>query len=219
MLRMIKYIVDKFSIFDSNTLSEYRHLYEFIEKNSLYVSQVTLFTYIKTRAGTQWPKLFENEDYLTSLRIARWHIFIACVSDLSIFIAAQFHINETSDTKICRKIAIDLFSTIVRNIEQNDIDKSIFETALIVNERRCATVNFIHAFKGDYAFQTSAQALLDWAPVVDSFKKSDAAIVRNSIHLRWINVRQKLLKKLQNDSIIREINLKFYEIEDMHPIK
>ena len=46
-------------------------LIEFIDSRASYVSQVTLYTYVKARAGTQYPKLFSNEDFLTSLRIAR----------------------------------------------------------------------------------------------------------------------------------------------------
>ena len=87
------------------TLSNYTHLVEYIEKQSSFVSQVTLYGYIKTRAGTQWPKLFENEKYLTSLKIARWHIFAACVADLSLFAAAQFHKSGEADSKICAKLA------------------------------------------------------------------------------------------------------------------
>ena len=50
------------------------------------------------------------------------------------------------------------------------------------------------ASEGDYAFQTSALALLDWAPLIDDFKKNDAAIVRNSIHIRWINEGRALVR-------------------------
>ena len=62
---------------------------EYIEKQASFVAQVTLYGYIKTRAGTQFPKLFENETYLTSMKIARWHIFGAAVADLSIYMAAR----------------------------------------------------------------------------------------------------------------------------------
>ena len=52
----------------------------------------------------------------------------------------------------------------------------------------------MRASEGDYAFQIIALALLDWAPMIDGFKKNDAAIVRNSIPIRWITVRSGLLK-------------------------
>ena len=101
------------------TLTEYDQLADFIEKQSSFVSQVTLYTYIKTRAGTQWPKLFENDEYLASLKIARWHIFAACVADLSIFAAAQFHKAGQADQKYCARIAQQLIAAILEKVEQD----------------------------------------------------------------------------------------------------
>ncbi len=66
-----------------------QQLYDFIDTRAAYVSQVTLYTYVKARAGTQYPKLFQNTDFLTSLRIARWHIYGAAICDLSLFAVAQ----------------------------------------------------------------------------------------------------------------------------------
>ena len=73
-------------------------------------------------------------------------------------------------------------------------------------QKRCSTIDFMHASEGDYAFQKSAQPLLDWAPVIDDFKKNDAAIVRNSIHTRLINVRREFLKNLKAEEIISEMD-------------
>ena len=49
------------------TISDY---IAYADKQAAFVSQVSLYTYIKTRAGTQWPKLFEDETYLVSMKIA-----------------------------------------------------------------------------------------------------------------------------------------------------
>ena len=40
-----------------------KQLYDFIDSRAAFVSQVTLYTYVKARAGTQFPKLFQNEDF------------------------------------------------------------------------------------------------------------------------------------------------------------
>jgi len=190
------------------TLAEYDQLADFIEKQCSFVSQVTLYTYIKTRAGTQWPKLFENDEYLASLKIARWHIFAACVADLSIFAAAQFHKAEQADQKYCARIARQLIAATLEKIEQEDVEPGVFQAAIKNNEKRCQKTDYRQAAEGDSAFQTSAQALLDWAPVIDDFKKNDELIVRNSIHLRWISVRRDLSKGLQTEPVLAEITQK-----------
>ena len=189
-------------------LAEYHELSDFIEKNCSFVSQVTLYTYIKTRAGTQWPKLFENDEYLASLKIARWHIFAACVADLSIFAAAQFHKAGQAEQKYCARIARQLIAAILDKVEQEDVEQSVFHAAIKNSEKRCQKTDYQQAAEGDYAFQTSAQALLDWAPVIDDFKKNDELIVRNSIHLRWISVRRDLSKGLQTEAVLAKITQK-----------
>ncbi|MGB2234166.1 MAG: hypothetical protein ACPH5J_01210, partial [Candidatus Puniceispirillum sp.] len=67
----------------------YRELFDFIDSRAAFVSQTTLYTYVKARAGMQHPKLFANPDFLTSLRIARWHIYGAACGDLTLFAGAQ----------------------------------------------------------------------------------------------------------------------------------
>jgi hypothetical protein len=64
----------------------------------------------------------------------------------------------------------------------------------------------MRASEGDYAFQIIALALLDWAPMIDDFKKNDAAIVRNSIPIRWITVRSEFVKNLKAGEIISEMD-------------
>ena len=67
------------------TFSSLEEIISYVEEQAAYVSQTTLYGYVKTRAGTQWPKLFNDETYLISLRMARWYIFGACVADLALF--------------------------------------------------------------------------------------------------------------------------------------
>ena len=62
---------------------------DFVESRSAHVSQITLYLYIKTRAVAQWPKLLKNDEFLTSMKIIRWHIFGACVGDRALFISAR----------------------------------------------------------------------------------------------------------------------------------
>ena len=96
-------------------------------------------------------------------------------------------------------------SDLLGRIEQQDDAQSVFNTELLDCQKRCSIIDFMRASEGDYAFQTSALALLDWAPLIDDFKKNDAAIVRNSIHIRWINVRREFLKNLKAEEIISEM--------------
>ena len=83
---MIKKILEYLGLRPKKPLTKRSELIEFIHRNASFVSQVTLLTYIKARAGTQYPKLFENTDYLESIEIARSHLYTSCVADLAFYV-------------------------------------------------------------------------------------------------------------------------------------
>ena len=50
-------------------------LRSFIQKKSAWVSQVTLYNYLKTRMGTKWVLHFDDEKFLASINTAKWNIY------------------------------------------------------------------------------------------------------------------------------------------------
>ena len=70
-------------------ITEIEDLAKFIHSSASFVSQVVLITYIKARSGTQYPKLFENTDFLKSIDIARSQIYASSVADLIFYIIEE----------------------------------------------------------------------------------------------------------------------------------
>ena len=178
-------------------------LLEFIESRAAYVSQVTLYTYVKARAGTQYPKLFENNDFLTSLRISRWHIYGAAVCDLSLFATAHFNRSGLLDDVTSKAMANGLIDDIFAANTQDDIDPARFIEIAKEGKRRVAFANWDVIADGASAFKASSDAVYEWAPIADELKQDDEEIVRNSIHLRWIGVRRDLKEILRPNLIIQ----------------
>ncbi len=183
-------------------LETYGQLIDYAEKNAAYVSQVTLYTYVKARAGTQFPKMFENEMFLTSLKIARWHIFGAAVADMALFAAAQFHVAGDLDRPDTQRFATGIIEAILTNYEQDDVAPSVFLEMMADGVRRAAFANWGDIADGPAAFQRSADAVYEWAPIADELKSLDEEIVRNSIHLRWIGVRRDTKALMRRNAIL-----------------
>ena len=180
------------------SISEYT---AYAEKQAAFVSQVTLYTYIKTRAGTQWPKLFENETYLESMKIARWHIFGAAVADLALYLGAMMVTKAGISGKQAETIAKEIITSILKQYDQDDISQDEFLKMMKEGLKRADGADWLDLAEGPNAFQASADALIYWAPIADELKNLDIEIVRNSIHLRWINVRREIKDTLQPDLI------------------
>ena len=60
-------------------------LKSFIQKKSAWVSQVTLYNYLKTRMGTKWVLHFDDEKFLASINTAKWNIYSVALQDLTCF--------------------------------------------------------------------------------------------------------------------------------------
>ena len=52
-----------------------KDLTEFIQKKSSWISQVTLYNYLKTRMGTKYVLHFDDEIFLSSINKAKWNSF------------------------------------------------------------------------------------------------------------------------------------------------
>lgn len=178
---------------------------KYIEKNAAFVSQVTLYGYIKTRAGTQFPKLFENENYLTSMKIARWHIFGAAVADLAIYMAARLFVDRGITPAQAEIFAGTAISSILKDYSQDDIDPAEFDKMVERGLARCAVADWPHMAEEAFAFQSSADALIRWAPIADELKAQDEEIVRNSIHMKWINIRRDTRALMDHARIIESM--------------
>ncbi len=182
-------------------------LSDFISSNSAYVSQVTLYSYVKARAGINFPKLFSNEEYLTSLKIARWHIFGAAVCDLTLFSVAQLVVNDRLDPDQGRQLASKILNEILIGYPQKDVEASIFSEMCFRGEQRAKIADWQEIVTGPNAFQSSSDAVFKWAPIADELKVNDEEIVRNSIHLRWIGVRREAKELIDTKSIIEKMNI------------
>ena len=177
---------------------------DYIDKNSSFVSQVTLYPYLKTRAGTQHPKLFENEKFLSSLRISRWYIYISCVNDMSIFISSICAKDHNYTNKIAYKLAKYLSSMIFKKIKQNDIDDSEFHLSVKNISKIYKGLILNQIIKRDVLFKKSADDLIKWAPVSEQFKKEDETILRNSINFRWIPIRKEVHQNIDTNEINKQ---------------
>ena len=191
---MIKKILEYLGLRPKKPLTKRSELVEFIHRNASFVSQVTLLTYIKARAGTQYPKLFENTEYLESIEIARSHLYPSCVADLAFFV-----INEHCLKDLKGKTAhIILFNLVDEVFSFAKCDKNIFKD---LDEMKIRCEEQLKAIKSDAInhklFKLSSDTFFRWAPMAEEFKKEDEEIMRNSIHFRWIEVRRELRERIR----------------------
>ena len=171
-------------------LDELEH---FIQTKSAWVTQVTLYSYLKTRMGTRYVLHFDNDVFMASLDIARWNIYSVALQDLTLFTFSYLKVNFNYQNIDQSK---EIFSKILDDEISNKMPLDIIEEAKKTFNERLQNINWEIYYK-DLPFNPSALSLYKWAPIAEELKTLDRKIVLNSMILKWDNI-EKEFKELIN---------------------
>ena len=174
-------------------ISNYQDLKEFIQKKAAWVTQETLYGYLKTRMGAKYVLMFEDEIFLSSINKAKWNIYAVSLQDLSFYsISYLKDISNLHDTSKAREI----YYEILNNEKANSLPDDIFKKASMEFENRNKNIDWEVYYKS-LPFNSSALALYEWSPIAEELKTLDRKIVLNSMILKWDNIKKEF-KELIN---------------------
>jgi len=162
----------------------------FIQTKSAWVTQVTLYSYLKTRMGTRYVLHFDNDVFMSSLNIAKWNIYSIALQDLTFFTFSYLKVNfNYQDTNQAKEI----FNKILDDEISNKMPPDIIEEAKKTFNERLKNLNWETYYK-DLPFNPSALSLYKWAPIAEELKTLDRKIVLNSMILKWDIIKQEFKK-------------------------
>ena len=159
----------------------------FIQTKSAWVTQVTLYNYLKTRMGTRYVLHFDNDEFMGSVNLAKWNIYSVALQDLSLFTFSYLKINF--NFKDIDK-AKEIFNKILDDEISNKMPLDIVDQARIDFDIRFQNTNWDTYYK-DLPFNPSALSLYKWAPIAEELKSLDRKIVLNSMILKWDVIKQE----------------------------
>ena len=171
-------------------LNELEH---FIQKKSAWVTQVTLYNYLKTRMGTRYVLHFDNDVFMSSLDIAKWNIYSVALQDLTLFTFSYLKVNFNYQNIDQSK---EIFSKILENEISNKMPVDIIDEAKKNFDGRLQNINWEIYYK-DLPFNPSALSLYKWAPIADELKTLDRKIVLNSMILKWDIIKKEFEKLIE----------------------
>ncbi len=169
------------------------HLEEFIQTKSAWVTQVTLYNYLKTRMGTRYVLHFENDVFMGSVNLAKWNIYSVSLQDLTFFTFSYLNVNfnfqEISKAK-------EIFNKILDDEISNKMPLDIIEAARKSFDERLEKINWNEYYQ-DFPFNPSALSLYKWAPIAEELKTLDRQIVLNSMILKWDIIKKEFVSLIQ----------------------
>ena len=168
-------------------------LKSFIQKKSAWVSQVTLYNYLKTRMGTKWVLNFDDEKFLASINQAKWNIYSVALQDLTFYSLSYlsvFYDNKKTDN------ATNIYEEILNQELANGMPEEVVTQAKKKFTERLDKINWNDYYKS-WPFNESALALYEWAPIAEELKTLDRKIVLNSMILKWDNIKDEFSKLIK----------------------
>ena len=168
-------------------------LEDFIQTKSAWVTQVTLYGYLKTRMGTRYVLHFENDKFMGSVNLAKWNIYSVALQDLTFFTFSYlknvFNFQDLDRAK-------EIFLKILDDEISNKMPLDIIENAKISFDERLKKINW-NTYYSDLPFNQSALSLYKWAPIADDLKTLDRKIVLNSVILKWDVIKKEFKERIK----------------------
>jgi len=165
----------------------------FIQSKSAWVSQVTLYSYLKTRMGTKYVLHFDNDVFMSSVNLAKWNIYSVALQDLTFFTFSYLKVNSNYQNMDQAK---EIFNKILDDETSNNMPLDIIKKAKEDFNERIQNLNWENYFK-DLPFNLSALSLYKWAPIAEELKSLDRKIVLNSMILKWDIIKQEFEKLIE----------------------
>ena len=180
---------------------------EFVSRHSAHAAQSALYGYIKTRAGFEYFRLFDDDEFVRSVNIAKWNIRAACAGDLAVFCGAHLckQLRAPPD-----KVAEFMSAVVARVFAENPAPPDAGPDYPRLVQEAKARVQGAHWESlpdDETAFARSPDALVYWAPVADELKTRDAEIVRNSIAFKWKETRDQFRRQADRDALRKAMGL------------
>ena len=173
-------------------ISNLDDLENFIQTKSAWVSQVTLYGYLKTRMGTRYVLHFENDEFMSSVNLAKWNIYAVALQDLTFFTFSYLKVNlnyqEIDNAK-------EIFFKILDDEISNKMPLNLIEETKQNFNERLQKINWTNHYD-DLPFNPSALSLYQWAPIADDLKTLDRKIVLNSVILKWDIVKKEFKERI-----------------------
>ena len=104
-------------------ISNYEDLKEFIQRKSAWVSQETLYGYLKTRMGAKYVLMFEDEIFLSYINKAKWNIYTVALQDLTFYsisyLKENYYLHDISKAR-------EIYFNILDDEKKNNIPNEVY---------------------------------------------------------------------------------------------
>ncbi len=179
-------------------------LVRFLDTRASYIAQTSLYGYLRTRAGMRYPELFDSDTFVAAINIAKWHVWLACLSDLAVYAGGMLAGRSSAPDAAVAATIRDAVEEILAAHGTPDEADDAFEDHAMRVRARLADVDWSGVTDDERPFSQSPAAVVRWAPIIEELKGLDEGIVMNSVRFRWQEVRRDLRRHLDAEGVMQD---------------
>ena len=179
-----------------------RALATYLNERASYMAQTSLYGYLRTRAGMRYPELFDDDPFVASINIAKWHIWLDCLSDIAVYAGSRLAQHAPRVMPQVGAMMAELVDGILAETGTPAEAGEEFAAHAERVRRRLARTDWLAVGPDEAAFTESPDGLVRWAPVMDELKALDEAIVRNSVRFRWQEIRREFGRLVDPEAVL-----------------
>jgi len=183
-------------------VNDRQSLKEFLSTRASFVAQTSLYGYLRTRAGMRYPELFDDDIFVTSINIAKWQVWLSCLSDLAVYAGGLIMKHPDANEQHVAKLISEVVDEILADTGTPEEAGDKFVANAEHVRQRLKLCQWSSVTDDEQPFSHSPPALVEWAPIIDELKQMDEEIVINSVRFRWQKVRQDLRQALDAGAIL-----------------
>lgn len=199
---------------DTAPIDSVARLEDFVATRSAYIAQKSLYGYLKTRMGTRYPTMFDDDVFVQSINLAKLHVFAACLSDLTVHAVARATQGQPVTDAVRRGFATACYSAAAKANAMDAVDGGAvdgegafsWDSHLTAFSRRLDETDWAEGALQRQNFTDSPAALVRWAPIAPELKRLDREIVENSIKFAWRDIRQDFEKRLDAATVVADLS-------------
>jgi len=178
-------------------------LRRFLDTRSSFVAQMSLYGYLRTRAGMRYPELFQDDGFVAAINTAKWQLWLACLSDISVYAGGLLASRSPAAAPRVGPMMQEIVEALLAETGVPADAGPDFAEGTQRVRARLALTDWTAITDDASCFTESPPALVRWAPIIDDLKKLDEPIVLNSVRFRWQEVRRQFRQSLDAEAVLR----------------
>ena len=169
----------------------------FLDERASFLAQTSLYGYLQTRAGMRYPELFDDDAFVASINVAKWQLWLDCLSDLAVYAGSRIAQHRPDETPRLASALTEVVDEVLVRVGTPAEAGPEFRAHAERVRARVARTDWLAVGPDEAAFTESPAGIVRWAPVKDELKVLDEEIVRNSVRFRWQAVRRDFAAQLR----------------------